>query len=383
MRSDFERSEDYLYAKLDKEVSSGSFWAGLLRFESISDVMRSAGGVGPGFDVLRIALAILILAWHCLLLTYGERHFVGMDGFFIQAKFLLVPLFFTLSGFLVAGSAIRLRSVKTFLVFRSLRIFPALMVEVTLCAVLLGPLVTSLPLAQYFTDRQFFEYFGNIVGRVRFELPGVFADNPYPRTVNGSLWTLQPEFYCYLLMAGIMALKLVYNRALYSVAFLLSIFALAVLDFKFHIGMPGAAKFWWLIVYCFFVGIFFFHWKEKIYVNPLLGGASFILATWMLNQPGLGYLSTLPACYTICCIGMTRMPEFRLLKSGDYSYGIYLFGYPIQQTVMHFFPKTDSWILLFVVALALSWGFAALSWHYVEKPAIKFKKHFLAPRPAS
>ena len=96
----------------------------------------------------------------------------------------LVPAFFAVSGFLVTGSGLRVRATSTFLAFRVLRILPALLVEVTLSALVLGPIFTRLPLSSYFSDQQFFRYFGNIVGWITFYLPGVFQNN-HVSVVNG------------------------------------------------------------------------------------------------------------------------------------------------------------------------------------------------------
>ena len=110
-------------------------------------------------------------------------------------------MFFALSGFLVAGSLLRSRTVAMFLASRIIRIFPALSVEVLLSAVLLGPLFTSLTLAQYFRSHEFWGYWWNLVGHVHFRLPGVFDANPNPNVVNGQLWTVPYELYCYVLLA--------------------------------------------------------------------------------------------------------------------------------------------------------------------------------------
>jgi peptidoglycan/LPS O-acetylase OafA/YrhL len=116
---------------------------------------------------------------------------------------LMVPAFFALIGFLVTGSALRLRATIPFLIFRLLRILPALLVEVTLSALILGAIFTTLPLSSYFHDPQFFRYFGNIVGWITFQLPGVFESN-YVSIVNVNLWTLLAELDCYLVTAALM-----------------------------------------------------------------------------------------------------------------------------------------------------------------------------------
>ena len=85
----------------------------------------------------------------------------------------------------------------------------------TLSALVLGPLLTTLPLSKYFTDPQFFRYFGNIVGWITFYLPGVFQQND-PPIVNINLWTLPSEFDCYVITAALMSFGLIWCHALAS-----------------------------------------------------------------------------------------------------------------------------------------------------------------------
>src|SRR4029077_15672800 len=83
---------------------------------------------------------------------------------------LILPMFFALSGFLVAGSLERSRTLLMFLALRVIRIFPALSVEVLLSALILGPIFTSISFKSYFSSSEFWEYFLNIVGHVHFRL---------------------------------------------------------------------------------------------------------------------------------------------------------------------------------------------------------------------
>jgi peptidoglycan/LPS O-acetylase OafA/YrhL len=194
--------------------------------KTFGQILDEHDGVGPGFDLLRLALAIAILASHCSGIT-GERGLLGeiAQGFLhlfghtaptvdpeisshagpvmnvagnqptgwgrpiAQSH---VPMFFGLSGFLITGSAFRTRRVLPFLALRFFRIFPALLVEVTLSAVVIGALYTILPLDDYYASKGFFIYFGNIAGVVQMFLPGVqfFKDG----VVNANLWTLPSEF---------------------------------------------------------------------------------------------------------------------------------------------------------------------------------------------
>src|SRR5580658_4985585 len=169
---------------------------------SIGDIMRANEGVGPGFDTLRLGLALAIFCSHSFFASQGDNGLLWGTPVrpFLMA---MVPVFFGLSGFLVTGSALRTASLQVFLTFRILRILPALVTEVTLSALILGPLLTSVSWHDYFTNREFVEYFGNIIGKIRFVLPGMFLDNPMPGIVNINLWTLKPEFTCYVIMAAL------------------------------------------------------------------------------------------------------------------------------------------------------------------------------------
>ena len=164
--------------------------------KSFESVLSRYNGIGPGFDFLRIGLAISIVLTHAALLT--ERTWLRDTPLWF-VEYALVPMFFALSGFLVAGSAMRL-SLKNFLINRGLRIIPALAVDVVVCALIIGPLMTTVPLAQYFTDKDFFKYFLNITGWIHYDLPGVFKDH-FNTRVNGALWTVPYEIFCYMIMS--------------------------------------------------------------------------------------------------------------------------------------------------------------------------------------
>src|SRR5579875_3426786 len=100
---------------------------------TFADVLEKNRGVGPGFDALRLALASLVVVWHSIGVSYGSRTALEIWHHPLGSPFVvLMPAFFTLSGFLVIGSALRLQSLGTFLAFRALRIVPALAVEITI-----------------------------------------------------------------------------------------------------------------------------------------------------------------------------------------------------------------------------------------------------------
>ena len=285
---------------------------------------------------------------------------------------LAVPMFFALSGFLVTGSAIRLGSVGRFLEFRLLRIFPALLVEISLSAFLLGILFSNLPIRDYLASPMFWRYFGNIIGENWFWLPGVFSENPSP-LVNANLWTLPAEFDCYLIMAGLMATGLVLRRKIFLACFGIATLGLIVASLATGYGVRTSVWSIPAVVYCFFTGVVFFQWREKI---PLNFGWMAVSVLWVLltfRSASLCFLVPIPLTYIVVYLGCNPRLAMPFMKGRDYSYGIYLYGFPITQAVVAAYPGIGRFAL-FPTALAVTLLFAALSWHWIEKPFLRLKR---------
>ena len=381
----------------------------LRRGPSFGEILAANRGAGPGFDVLRIGLALWImwghtnwifgLAGHLGALIYGllglqmhhpaalveavkEGAAAPLDGLTRPMAVALVPMFFALSGFLVTGSAMRTRSMWRFLGLRALRIFPALIVEVVLSAIVLGAFLTELPLADYFTSPVFFRYLGNMVGWVSFALPGVFDHNAQ-HLVNANLWTLPAELDCYVLTALLMASSLLFRRAIFTgvLASITVVFLLlnTFTDFAVTPGILASHT----VTYYFFVGVAFYHWRERIpYSLPLFLLAGAVAYVLSLSRHTI-YLYPAALVYVTLFVGMTRMPQSRILKSGDYSYGIYLYGFPITQALWASFPalRTNVWEFR-LMAFGTTALFAAASWHLVEQRVLKLKHLLTSRQPA-
>jgi peptidoglycan/LPS O-acetylase OafA/YrhL len=376
--------------------------------KTFGDVLDANRGVGPGFDLLRILLAFAIFYGHAKwvagtgAITLGpdatetaRMVHGGWEGWKRPILYSFVPAFFALSGFLVTGSALRTQVTSTFLAFRALRIFPALVVEVTLSAILLGFFLTTLTPAAYFTDPGFLRYFGNIVGWITFELPGVFTSNPVTHAVNANLWTLPSEFDCYLVTAALMLTGLLYRRNLMTIVFVAVTVILAASNTLGDFFITKTTMNGYAVTYYFFVGVMFYHWRGKIPVYwPLFlisGAAAYVL------QMGHHTLFFAPVFVTYCTLffGMLPIPKIPLIASGDYSYGVYLYGFPITQATVAVFPGLmgHGWATLGISALFTAL-FAAFSWHVIEKGALGMKRKLperwfpkkaavLVPQPSS
>jgi len=342
--------------------------------KSIADCLAAADGHPHGFDYLRLGLALCVMAFHSFVTTHdiGADHELWRSSWRAVLR-LFVPMFFALSGFLVAGSLVRSATLVEFLALRVLRIVPALLVEVLLCALILGPALTVLPLPTYFTQRAFFTYFLNIVGDVHFSLPGVFPHNPRPHLVNGALWTVPFEGACYAALAVLAVIGIErHPRFLLGgvVAASLALTLQALPDGVMWTS-PGS-----MLVVCFLAGVALFLCRAHIpcdwRVFMLALGTTLILV--YCDQ--LVFLAAIPLAYVTVWLGL-RKPKKTVLISGDYSYGIYLFAYPIQQACVQLFPIAQTTLGVFLMALPLSAGYAIISWHCMERPILKRKKQII------
>ena len=173
------------------------------RGSTLGSQLEATNGRPAGFDYLRLSLAVAIIVWHTIFVCYGgAREEPFWSGPLRPVVFFLVPAFFAMSGFLVAGSLER-NDLRSFLTLRAMRIYPALIFESVLSALVLGPLLTVVTLQAYFADREFWTYLLNIVGYVHYDLPGVFKSNPAGGAVNAQLWTVPLELECYIAIAAL------------------------------------------------------------------------------------------------------------------------------------------------------------------------------------
>ena len=379
----------------------------LRKVRALDDALVSCGGIGPGFHMVRHLLSFLILAHHCRVAVFGvgvgDTYEKGISfasagvakltkGQIIiellrPGLFALVGMFFALSGFLVVASAIRSRSTKTFFANRALRIVPALSVEVALSALVLGPLVTSLPMEQYFSNPQFWRYFGNIIGEVTFELPGVFLTNPWPALVNANLWTLPPEFGCYLLMLILMVTGALFQPKRLTAAIGIAAVVAVVLEFydpiTFSIRRDTTRFTEWYVELMFLFGALLYVNAARIPLTFELFLAAAVGYYLMTIFNKFGVLSGMLLAYCAVYIGMQSFPLFDRFVKKDLSYGIYLYGFPITQAtillLLSRLPGDSSlfkFLIIFPVVLGLTVLFATVSWNYIEKPALAIRKYF-------
>jgi peptidoglycan/LPS O-acetylase OafA/YrhL len=218
---------------------------------------------------------------------------------------------------------------------------------------------------------------------LRDELPGAFATNPYPHSVNGSLWTLPVELRLYLIVATIGTISLFATRSMSTLAAGLVI-AAALLWPDWLLLSPNDASIQ-RVVPLFALGSLAWILRERL---PVLLSLAFVAGAIVLINPqglGRGVLFGPLFAYLILTVALhprVQWPAFN--NVGDYSYGIYVYSFPMQQLLVQRNPEWRPEIL-FVVTMVLVIGLAALSWHAIERPLLGLKRRFRVPtsgRPA-
>lgn len=347
--------------------------------KTLGDYMEAADGRPSGFDYMRLILSLMIVVAHAYNVSAGvEKNQLTWLIFPIGAiKSALLPMFFALSGFLVAGSMMRCRTLIKFMGLRAIRIYPALAVEVLLTALILGPLVTSLSAGDYFTDPGFFRYLVNVTGHVTIFLPDVFMSNPRPQIANEQLWTVPFELYCYITLGLLIAIGAKTSRTVLIlgtivVALLVMLRVLLRNDWQIP-DWPGPVSGYMLVV-VFLLGVCLYVYRNSVPCSPgicvAVAVVTLVLFTW---GPYDRFVGCIPAAYLTILLGVMNPKRTRFIDGADYSYGIFLYHYVILQTVIHVAGGALAWYWALLLSMPFVVGFAAFSWHFIEKPALHHK----------
>jgi len=355
--------------------------------KTIGQALAEHRGIGPGFDAMRVILALGVIAWHSVPVVTGDPA-LPRHGAWWALVWPIVPMFFALSGFLVTGSAMRLPLIP-FAASRALRIVPALAVDTLVSILGFGLLFTTLSPVAYLSHPMTLAYGLNSLGDIHYNLPGVFTHAPQ-RMVNASLWTVPGELCCYITMAA-----LIIARQLKSwPAPLLGVVLIFATDLAFRTFGPWFPMEKQLagesgkLIAAFLLGSIAYSQRDHIPLSPwLAGAAALIMAAFaafgsmrLTTEPAFIAIASVALTYLVVWLGLQPLPLPWPFNTGDYSYGVYLYGFPVQQAVVHV-TGTRSPLVVFVLTVPLVLGLAAMSWRFVEKPALRLRKALpLTPR---
>lgn len=335
-----------------------------------------AHGRDNNFQLIRLLAAAFVVLFHSFALT-GRWTQEPLWRIAPELNFgaLGVRIFFVISGFLVTQSWLARHAVVPFVAARALRIYPAL-VAATLFTIALSGASSSLAWPGFLADPQTIDYGWRVAlgWEIVYRLPGAFPANPFPHDVNGSLWTLPIELRLYvgLLAAGVVGLLA--RRALWLAAIvgLVALFAIRPEWFPLAPNDRVVRE----LALLFGLGSLAYVWRDSLPVSLVAAAGG--LALFALNPFGWtrGALSAPILAYVVLVAAYhprLALPAFN--RVGDYSYGLYVYSFPLQQTLMQRWPGLEP-AGLFALSLPLGLAVAAVSWHALERPALALKSWF-------
>lgn len=350
-----------------------------------------ASGRDNNFNLIRMIAATSVLLSHAYPLAVGADALEPFEKILTQDHMhdnlgrVAVFAFFGISGFFITKSFCQKTSLREFVRARVFRLFPALVPMSILTFLAVAWLGMSAPFLE--TARVFPEYFAAIltlsfpkmlgVANLSSDIPGAFVGNPMT-AVNGSLWTLPFEVMCYTLVALAGGLGLLRRTAFFlpSLALVLAAYFIVFqffpdrdhrLELLLYLGLPFAigASFWVL--------------RDRVPLSPVLTIILVILTVFSSGTILFRPIFCLALVHGIFVLGYARIPLIGAYnKVGDYSYGIYIYAFPVQQLlVFHGFTGAERNIL---AALPVTLFLAILSWHVVEKPMLRLAHRKRGPR---
>jgi peptidoglycan/LPS O-acetylase OafA/YrhL len=324
-------------------------------------------------NLIRLIAALLVIYGHANAISgRGPPDFAAL---YLGYKFIggiAVDVFFVISGFLITSSALNKNGLTYYAASRVLRIFPALIVCILITVLIVGPALTVSE--NYWTSSQTWKYLwrNSLAFKTEYFLPGVFETH-HDKGVNGSLWSLVVEVRLYILIFLLALLGILKRQSLFNGLFF------SVLLLGYFIPNFGDSIFAYEnhrhVAIMFFIGAFCWINQKSIPLNSFILLVLFCFAAALHNTPkfAVGYIILLP--YLV--LYLMFAPGFQWFNGlGDYSYGVYLYGWLTQQLVLVVMPKADNFQLTIwpsLLALLLASG----SWHLIEKPAMRFRSSFL------
>lgn len=340
-------------------------------------------GRDNNFNLLRFIAATLVIWSHSFPLALGPGDSEPLRSHLgVTFGSIAVDVFFVSSGYLIAASLLSSKSIFRFAWARFLRIYPGLVVATALTVLFIGLFISTQDTARYFTDRATWKFLiknSALVLGIEYSLPGAFTHTPAAYAVNGSLWTLPKELLMYAvfaaiwLAAGLLSRLGVWNRALvFKIMVSVSLIgALSVYFFGLKEFVEDSNT---RLLTAFSFGAFISLFRDRLPVSSVLVlvlAAAILLSS--VDRTWFFFVYTLLFPYLVICCALLpvwRLREFN--RAGDYSYGLYVYAFPIQQIIMTF-TKGIQPEVLFGIAFLATLVLATMSWHFVEKPALSLK----------
>jgi len=348
------------------------------RSGTLGQLMTGPTARHNAFDSLRLFAALAVICSHSFLINFGNYdhepiHWLSSGQTILGS--LAVGVFFVISGVFISASFDRSPSFADFTAKRVLRIMPGMVAVTAVTALVLGPALSTWHPAAYFANAEPWLYFQNIaLFPMALHLPGVFEGNPIT-TVNESIWTLKFEVICYGLAAVSLALGR-YRAGIVTMGWIASFLVVRFWPDADHAAgaayyVVGTSR----MFRYFGAGMVMYLYRGRLPIDGrlawlCLGGCIAALATPLFVE-----VTAVLGAYAVIVFGYLAPAGFRNLTSrGDVSYGVYLYGWPIQQIAAPLAVGSPfGWLLNALIAAPLAIAMGTISWLLVERPVLRFK----------
>ena len=332
-----------------------------------------------GFTGLRLGLAAAVVVSHAFSVATGapgDEPLARATGFTLGEH--AVNGFFAVSGFLVTMSCDR-RGWRDYVIARTLRILPGLVAATLLVSLVLGAAMTSLPLPAYLRDPGLWSFVRGTLTTFKSNaaLPGVFEANPY-RAPLGTVWTLKYESFCYLGVLAAAVCGLLRRWPALLIVLGLAI-ALAWVGAMRGADLPKGLETALRLPLIFSAGACLYLWRERLRISAAALACLVVGAVVLARTPAYAPLLFLAEAYGAVWLALGPMARRSFDPRADLSYGLYLYGWPVQQALHALWPEASGTALL-APALLLTVPVAALSWFVIERPALSLKARALGRR---
>lgn len=332
------------------------------------------------FDFLRLIFASFVIITHSYPLS-GVKEcdwLCQLSNGQISFSYIGLKGFFVISGYLIFQSLQRSDNIIDYFWKRVLRLFPALFI-VLLLTIILTPFVYEGDVP-FFYNKSLITYLPNNLSlyRIQYVIDGVFENNPYKSAINGSLWTIPYEFTMYVLLSFLIIFR---KKKVVMQAILLISFLFLLIGNIFYFEKLKKYGFILSGEHLLDLGVFFVAGSLLAVVNIekinrkkeiIILFFTLLISSIYFDFYNYSKYITLPILFIL--IGLNPTPYIHSIgnKFGDLSYGIYIYGFPVQQTLMYYFKL--NYLELMIFSLIISYIFAYFSWHCIEKNALKLKK---------
>jgi peptidoglycan/LPS O-acetylase OafA/YrhL len=339
-------------------------------------------------DFIRFFLALVVVFSHSFLLSTGSNN---REPFMILTRgeyslgSVAVDSFFILSGFLVTKSFLSSRSVFKYMTNRIRRIYPGFVVAMLFCVVVVVPLSGAiLPHGSLTT---FLGFLFSTLRLQEFGYEHAFASNPWPGSIDGPAWTIPYEFWCYIGIALLGVMGFLAKPKLVQMFFWGALgVALTFQITGWHSGggfigkVLGVPPMWARFLPMYLSGTAFFLYRGHIKHRPTwalaaltcLALATLIPHAWSICFP-------LAGCYLLLWFAYKPIQFLAHFgRIGDFSYGIYLYAWPVEQLVTRYVGMELNPLTLFSLACPITFVLAGLSWFLVERSCLRRRPRGLA-----